>query len=80
MEENNTWIVCKHVMDGTAEKVQVRQDKVCMCLACAEDATIIETEEINILDEPLLMERLKLISQAFDSERNQKSHVNREGA
>ena len=22
MEENNTWIVCKHVMNGTAEKVQ----------------------------------------------------------
>ena len=51
-------------MDGTAEKVQVRRDKVCMCLACAEDPTIIETEEINILDEPLLMERLKRISQA----------------
>ncbi|MEN8244444.1 MAG: SUMF1/EgtB/PvdO family nonheme iron enzyme [Thermodesulfobacteriota bacterium] len=32
MEENNTWIVCKHVMDVTAEKVQVRRDKVCMCL------------------------------------------------
>ena len=26
MEENDTWIVCKHVMDGTAEKVQVRRD------------------------------------------------------
>lgn len=68
MEENNTWIVCKHVMDGTAEKVQVRQDKVCMCLACAEDATIIETEEINILNEPLLMERLKRISKDLNGE------------
>jgi len=68
MDENNTWIVCKHVMNGTAEKVQVRHDKVCMCLACAEDPTILETEEINILDEPILMERLKRISQAFDNE------------
>ncbi|MCG6910893.1 MAG: hypothetical protein LJE94_12305 [Deltaproteobacteria bacterium] len=65
MEENNTWIVCKHVMDGTAEKVQVRRDKVCLCLECAKDATIMETEQICILDEPLLMERLKKISQAF---------------
>ena len=65
MEENSTWIVCKHVMDGTAEKVQVRRDKVCLCLDCAEDATIMETEQIHILDEPLLMERLKKISQAF---------------
>ena len=72
MEENNTWIVCKHVMDGSAEKVKVRQDKVCMCLACAEDPTILGTEEINILDEPLLMERLKRISQALDNECDEK--------
>jgi hypothetical protein len=72
MEENNTWIVCKHVMDGSAEKVQARRDKVCLCLDCAEDPTIIETTEVHILDEPLLMERLKQISQAFDNERDEK--------
>ena len=72
MEENDTWIVCKHVMDGTAEKVQVRRDHVCMCLACSEDPTILETEEIYILDESLLMERLKKISHAFDNEPNEK--------
>jgi len=37
-----------------------------------EDPTILETEEINTLDEPMLMERLKRISQAFDNERNTK--------
>ena len=73
MTENNTWIVCKHVMNGTAEKVQVCRDKVCMCLACAEDPTLLETEEINILDEPMLMERLKHISQAIDNERDEKN-------
>ena len=72
MEENDTWIVCKHVMDGTAEKVQVRRDNVCMCLSCSEDPTILETEEIYILDESLLMERLKKISHAFDNEHNEK--------
>jgi len=45
MTENNTWIVCKHVMNGSAEKVQVRRDKVCMCLACAEDPTILFDNE-----------------------------------
>lgn len=65
MEKNSTWIVCEHVMNGTAEKVQTRSDNVCLCLDCAEDATIMETNQIHILDEPLLMERLKLISQAF---------------
>ena len=68
--ETDTWIVCKHVMDGTAEKVQVRGDNVCMCLACAEDPTLLNTEEFNILDEPMLMERLKHISQSFDKNRD----------
>lgn len=66
MDENNIWIVCKHVMNGTADKVHVSKDKVCMCLACAEDPTMMETEEFNILDEPLLMERLKAISDALE--------------
>ena len=73
MVDDNTWIVCKHVMDGSAEKVQVRRDRVCMCLVCAEDPTILETEEINILDEPFLMERLKRISQALDDESDKKN-------
>ena len=72
MEENSTWIVCKHVMDGTAEKVQARRDKVCLCLECAEDPTIMETTEVHILDEPLLMERLKQISEAFQNKHDEK--------
>jgi hypothetical protein len=64
MEENNTWIVCKHVMDGSAEKVSVRNDRVCFCLDCAEDPTIMDTEDICVLDEPQLMERLRQISQS----------------
>jgi hypothetical protein len=66
--ETDIWIVCKHVMDGTAEKVQVRRDKVCLCMVCADDPTIMDTEEINILEEPLLMDRLKQISQALEKE------------
>ena len=72
VEENCTWIVCKHVIDGTAEKVQVRRDKVCFCLDCAEDPTIIETTDVHILDEPLLMERLRQISQASQSKPDEK--------
>ena len=53
-------------MNRTAEKVQVRRDKVCLCLEYAEDPTILETEEINILDEPLLINRLKRIIQALN--------------
>lgn len=64
MDENSTWLVCKHVMNGTADKVQVRRDKVCFCMKCAEDPTIMETEDIFVLEEALLMERLKKISQS----------------
>lgn len=72
MSDSETWIVCKHVMNGSAEKVQVRRDNVCMCLACAEDPTILDTEEIHILDEPMLMERLKQISQALNIEHDER--------
>lgn len=64
MDEENTWLVCKHVLNGSAEKVQVRSDKVCFCIACAEDPTIMDTEDIGVLDESLLMERLKRISES----------------
>jgi hypothetical protein len=75
MDENNTWIVCKHIINGTAEKVHVRRDNVCMCPACAEDPTLLETEEIQIIEEPLLMERLKIISQSFNNESNEKDTI-----
>ena len=46
-----TWIICRHVMDGSAEKVELRKDKICLCSLCAEDIDIINTEEVFILDE-----------------------------
>jgi|GEM_PF-6377258 hypothetical protein len=73
LEADRTWIVCKHVMDGSAEKVQVRRDNVCLCLDCAEDPTIMDTLDIHVLDEPVLMERLKQISLAFDNIRAEQS-------
>ncbi len=50
-----TWIICRHVMDGSAEKVELRKDKICLCSLCAEDIDIINTEEVFILDEDRLM-------------------------
>ena len=75
MDEDNTWIVCKHVINGTTEKVHIRKDNVCMCLACTEDPTLLETEEIHIIEEPLLMERLKLISQSFKNEYSDNDNI-----
>ena len=49
-----TWIICRHVMDGSAEQVELRKDKICLCSECAEDIDIVNTEEVFILDEDRL--------------------------
>lgn len=41
-------------MDGSAERVELRKDKICLCSACAEDIDIVNTEEVFILDEDRL--------------------------
>lgn len=41
-------------MDGSAEKVELRKDKICLCSECAEDIDIVNTEEVFILDEDRL--------------------------
>ena len=51
---SETWIICRHVMDGSAEKVELRKDKICLCSECAADIDIVNTEEVFILDEDRL--------------------------
>jgi hypothetical protein len=41
-------------MDGSAESVELRKDKICLCSVCAEDIDIVNTEEVFILDEDRL--------------------------
>jgi hypothetical protein len=41
-------------MDGSAERVELRKDKICLCCACAEDIDIVNTDEVFILDEDRL--------------------------
>jgi len=51
---SETWIICRHVMDGSAEKVELRKDKICLCSECADNIDIVNTEEVFILDEDRL--------------------------
>jgi len=51
---SETWIICRHVMDGSAETVELRRDKICICSECANDIDIVNTEEVFILDEDRL--------------------------
>ena len=57
---SETWIVCRHVMDGSAEKAELRKDKICLCSECAEDIDIVNTEEVFILDEDRLRHIVKI--------------------
>lgn len=41
-------------MDGSAERVELRKDKICLCCECADDIDIVNTEEVFILDEDRL--------------------------
>lgn len=41
-------------MDGSAEEVELRKDKICLCSKCADDIDIVNTEEVFILDEDRL--------------------------
>jgi hypothetical protein len=76
MEEPRTWIVCRHVVEGLAEKAILSKDLTCLCLDCKDDPDMMEPEDLCILDESLLVERLKHIScngsSYIDKNNNQK--------
>ena len=61
MEEPRTWIVCRHVVEGLAEKAILSKDLTCLCPDCKDEPNIMETADLCILDESLLVERLKHI-------------------
>ncbi len=61
MEEKRTWIVCRHVVEGLAEKAILSKDLTCLCPDCKAEPDIMGTADLCILDESLLIERLKHI-------------------
>ena len=72
-EETRTWIVCRHIVEGLAEKAILSKDLTCLCQDCKDEPNIMETADLCILDEPLLVERLKHIPYdgSFHIEKNQ---------
>lgn len=61
MEETRSWIVCRHVVEGLVEEAILSKDLICLCPECKDDPDIMETADLCILDEPLLVERLEHI-------------------
>lgn len=63
MGSDSTWVTCKHVMNGSADHVQMRPEKICLCSTCVQNINLVKTNEICILDEYHLERNLEGIKQ-----------------
>lgn len=63
MTTNKKWLVCKHVMDGTAGMATLGVKNTCLCSKCASDSDILYTENVCTLDEDRLVYTIKGIDQ-----------------
>lgn len=60
MPKRKTWIICSHVMDGSADVVTLRPNRFCACEKCVEDvAGNIHTADVQIVEEDRLISMLK---------------------
>lgn len=60
MVRRNTWIICSHVMDGSADVVTLRPNRFCACEKCGEDVVgNIQTADVQIVEEDRLIAMLK---------------------
>ena len=62
MTERRTWLVCRHIMDGSAEPAAIRVDGLCACEKCAEQVNLMETDQVHIVEEDRLIGILEDIS------------------
>jgi len=54
MGSDTTWVICKHVMDGSADHIKMRPEKICLCSACVDRIDLVKTKEICILNQSRL--------------------------
>ena len=60
MVKRKTWIICSHVMDGSAEVVTLRPNRFCACEKCVEDVVgHIQTADVQIVEQDRLIAMLK---------------------
>ena len=60
MTKRKTWIICTHVMDGSAEVVTLRPNRFCACEKCVEDVVgNFQTADVQIVEEDRLIAMLK---------------------
>ena len=60
MAKRKTWIICSHVMDGSADTVILRPTRFCACKKCEEDVVgNIQTTDVHIVEKDRLIAMLK---------------------
>jgi len=60
MAKRKTWIICSHVMDGSAEVVTLQSNRFCACERCTNDIVRnIQTADVQIVEEDRLKAMLK---------------------
>jgi len=75
MTDNETWITCRHVMNGSANYVELRPDKICLCSACRDSLDLVETDEVCVLDKERLIRSLETCSHVEGQEYLDKNDV-----
>ncbi|MCG6909985.1 MAG: hypothetical protein LJE94_07670 [Deltaproteobacteria bacterium] len=59
MVTRKTWIICSHVMNGSAEKVTLSPDRLCLCDRCMDTVTNVQTADVQIVEEDRLLGMLE---------------------
>ena len=55
MPERRTWLICRHVMNGSAKSATIRTNGLCACEKCAEHVNLMETDQVHIVEEDRLI-------------------------
>ena len=59
MTERPTWIICRHVMDGSALTATISANGLCACDNCSGQVNLMETDQVHIVEENRLIGILK---------------------
>ena len=56
MNQDNLWVICKHIMEGKADEAWLRPDKMAVCPSCAMIPP--ENDELFVVCECRVREKL----------------------
>jgi len=51
MQNDSTWIICRHVIKGSADHVNLHPHKLCICSTCSENNNPVKLGSVCILNQ-----------------------------